>query len=138
MRERKVLIRKVRDHFFLSHAGMLMCSLDCEVCAEEWLENVWDVITTNDKTFDCGERCGHRNCLIVQDEFTNQIQNCPMKTHERKKIPHQLARVDTVCQDLEWSHRHRFEVNGMPVRRVKEEETLIARVQSGPREVWQE
>ena len=43
-----------------------------------------DMITADHKILNVGieSRCGHRNALIVQDDFTNSIQSYPTKTNE--------------------------------------------------------
>ena len=67
-------------------------------------------------------RCGHRNALIVQDEFPNRIQGCPMKAKDTsERIVHlqrflalfsesgdnfsdQSRKLIQACQDLQWNH----------------------------------
>ena len=46
--------------------------------------NFGDLVTADHETFNVENesRCGHKNSLIVQDEFANWIQGYPMKTKD--------------------------------------------------------
>ena len=116
-------------------------------------------ITADDKILNVENelRCGHKNALIVQNDFTNWTQSHPMKTQDTSETtsclhrflpPSQKQERDNsksfmqACQVLQWSHDtsnpHRSETNGVAERAVSrvKERTAIALVQSGLPEDW--
>ena len=46
-------------------------------------------------------RCGHKNAVIVQDDFTNWIQSYPMKTEETSYAMSSLQRFHPLSQKPE-------------------------------------
>ena len=100
-----------------------------------------DLITADHKILNAENesRCGHKNGLIVQDDFTKWIQSYPMKTKETSETmlclqiflpPSQkqervyienFKEFLEACQDLQWNRGAstlRSEMNGVAERTV--------------------